>query len=187
MSASAQLFSRWDVEEIEFDDRSTKRYITLSPVAHTMGRHADKQFEKSEISIVERLVNRLMQTGENTGKKEKTLGIVRDGFEEIHERTGDNPVQVLVNAVENAGPREETVTLKYGGISVPKAVDVAPQRRVDQSVKFLAGAVESGSYKTPRDISDVVADELISAASYDVECSAIRKKEEVERVAAAAR
>jgi small subunit ribosomal protein S7 len=187
MSASAELFGKWDVEEIEFEDRSTKRYITLSPVAHTMGRHADKQFEKSEISIVERLVNRLMQTGENTGKKEKTLGIVRDAFDEIHERTGENPVQVLVSAVENAGPREETVTLKYGGISVPKAVDVAPQRRVDQSVKFIANAIKDASYKTPRDVSDVVADELISAANYDVECSAIRKKEEVERVAAAAR
>jgi small subunit ribosomal protein S7 len=187
MSASAQLFGKWDIDEIEFEDRSTKRYITLTPVGHTMGRHADKQFEKSEISIVERLVNRLMQTGENTGKKEKTLGIVRDAFDEIHERTGDNPVQVLVSAVENAGPREETVTLKYGGISVPKAVDVAPQRRVDQSVKFLADAVYSGSYKTTRDVHEAVADEVISAAKYDVECPAIRKKEEVERVAAAAR
>jgi small subunit ribosomal protein S7 len=79
------------------------------------------------------------------------------------------------------------VTLKYGGISVPKAVDVAPQRRVDQSLKFIANAVETGTYKTPREAYEVVADEIISAANYDVECSAIRKKEEVERVAAAAR
>jgi len=187
MSASAKLFGEWGVDEIEFTDRSTERYINVTPVAHTMGQHADKQFEKSEISIVERLVNRLMQTGENTGKKEKTVGIVRDAFDEIHRRTDENPVQVLVRAVENAGPREETVTLKYGGISVPKAVDVAPQRRVDQSIKFIANAVEAGSYKTPREAYEVVADEVISAANYDVECSAIRKKEEVERVAAAAR
>lgn len=187
MTTDAHLFGKWETDDIEFADRSTKRYITLTPVAHTMGQHANKQFEKSEISIVERFVNRLMQTGENTGKKEKTMGIVRDAFDEIHERTGDNPVEVLVHAVENAGPREETVTLKYGGISVPKAVDVAPQRRVDQSLKFLADAVQSASYKTPRSAEDAVADELISAAKYDVECTAIRKKEEVERVAAAAR
>ncbi|MDZ7688273.1 MAG: 30S ribosomal protein S7 [Halobacteriales archaeon] len=187
MSASAKLFGEWDVDEIEFADRSTERYITVTPVAHTMGRHANKQFEKSEISIVERLVNRLMQTGENTGKKEKTMGIVRDAFDEIHSRTDENPVQVLVRAIENSGPREETVTLKYGGISVPKAVDVAPQRRVDQSLKFISNAVKTGSYKTPRETYEVVADEIISAANYDVECSAIRKKEEVERVAAAAR
>ena len=187
MSASAKLFGEWDVDEIEFADRSTERYITVTPVAHTMGRHADKQFEKSEISIVERLVNRLMQTSENTGEKEKTMGIVRDSFKEIHSRTDENPVQILVRAVENAGPREETVTLKYGGISVPKAVDVAPQRRVDQSLKFIANAVETGTYKTPREAYEVVADEIISAANYEVECSAIRKKEEVERVAAAAR
>jgi len=33
---------------------------------------------------------------------------------------------VLVDAVENTGPREETVRLKYGGINVPKSVDTAP-------------------------------------------------------------
>jgi len=182
-----KLFDEWDVDEIEFRDRSTRRYITVTPVAHTMGGHADKQFEKSEISIVERLANRLMQSGENTGKKEQTLRIVRDAFDEIHERTGDNPVQALVRAVENAGPREETVTLKYGGISVPKAVDVAPQRRVDQALKFIADAVENSTYKTPREAHEVLADELISASNYDVECTSIRQKEEVERVAAAAR
>ncbi|MFP4632013.1 MAG: 30S ribosomal protein S7 [Halobacteriales archaeon] len=185
----AKLFGRWDVgdDDIEFSDRSTERYIDVSPVAHTMGRHADKQFEKSELNVVERLANRLMADGPNTGKKEQSIGIVREALDEIADRTDEHPVQVLVRAVENAGPREETVTLKYGGISVPKAVDVAPQRRVDQALKFIADAVVQGSYKNPRDAHEVLADEILSAANYDVECSSIAKKEEVERVAAAAR
>ncbi len=185
----AELFGRWNVdeEEIEFRDRSTKPYINITPVAHTMGRHADKQFEKSEINVVERIANRLMAGEQNTGKKEKTTKIVREALDEIAETTGDNPLEVVVRAVENAGPREETVTLKYGGISVPKAVDVAPQRRVDQAIKFITDAVESGSYKNSRDAHEVLAGELMSAANYDVETPSIRKKEEVERVAAAAR
>ncbi|WP_137283919.1 30S ribosomal protein S7 [Halorussus salinisoli] len=186
-TAVAKLFGEWDITNIEYDDPSTERYLTITPVAHTMGRHASKQFQKSEVSIVERLINRLMQTEENTGKKQKTMQITRDAFEAIHDRTDENPVQVLVTAVENAAPREETVRLKYGGISVPKAVDVAPQRRVDQALKFIAEGVHSSAFKTTTDAAEALADQLIGASNYDVQTYAINQKEEKERVAAAAR
>ncbi|MFD1587797.1 30S ribosomal protein S7 [Halorientalis brevis] len=186
-SAVAQLFEEWDITEIEYNDPSTERYITVTPIAHTMGRHASKQFKKSEISIVERLINRLMQTEENTGKKQQATRIVREAFDLIHNRTEENPVQILVRAVENSAPREETVRLKYGGISVPKAVDVAPQRRVDQALKFLAEGVHKDSFKTPTSAEEALADQLIGAANNDVQTYAVNQKEENERVAAAAR
>ena len=185
--AVAKLFGEWEVTGIQFSDPSTERYITITPVAHTMGRHASKQFQKSEISIVERLINRLMQTDENTGKKQKTLNVTRDAFDIINERTDENPIQVLVQAVENAAPREETVRLKYGGISVPKAVDVAPQRRVDQALKFIAEGVHGSSFKTSTDVEEALASQLIGAANDDVNTYAVSQKEEKERVAAAAR
>src|SRR6056297_2305361 len=184
---NAQLFGVWDVTEIEYSDPSTERYINVTPIAHTMGRHASKQFQKSELSIVERLVNRLMQTEENTGHKQKTMKIVKQAFESVHERTEENPVQVLVRAVENAAPREETVRLKYGGISVPKAVDVAPQRRVDQALKFLAEGAQSASFKSPTPAEEAIATQLVGAAEGDVGTYAVGQKEEKERVAAAAR
>ncbi|WP_247729696.1 30S ribosomal protein S7 [Halovivax limisalsi] len=184
---SAKLFGRWETVEIEYNDPSTKRYITVTPVAHTAGRHASKQFQKSEISIVERFINRLMQTEDNTGKKQQTLNLVRDAFELVHERTDENPIQVLVTAVENAAPREETVRLKYGGISVPKAVDVAPQRRVDQALKFLAEGVQNASFKSPTSAEEAIANQLVGAAQGDVGTYAVSQKEEKERVAAAAR
>ena len=187
MEHEALLFGTWDVSEIEYADPSTERYIAVTPVAHTMGRHASKQFQKSEISVVERLVNRLMQTEENTGHKQKTMRIVREAFEMVHDRTEENPVQVLVRAVENAAPREETVRLKYGGISVPQAVDVAPQRRVDQALKFIADGTQRGSYKTRNSAAEALTDVLIGAADYDVQSYAIGQKVESERVAEAAR
>jgi small subunit ribosomal protein S7 len=185
--SNALLFGVWDVSEIEYTDPSTKRYITVTPIAHTMGRHASKQFKKSEISIVERLINRLMQTEDNTGQKQRATNIVRDAFQIVHERTEENPAQVLVTAVQNAAPREETVRLKYGGISVPQAVDVAPQRRVDQALKFIAEGTKRGSYKTKRSAAEALATVLVGAADYDVQSYAISQKEERERVAAAAR
>jgi len=183
----ALLFGTWSVDEIEFRDPSTERYITVTPIAHTMGRHADKQFKKSEISIVERLINRLMQTGENTGKKQMTTRVVREAFAIVHDRTDENPVQVLVRAVENSAPREETVRLKYGGISVPKAVDISPQRRVDQALKFVAEGVHNASFKSETDVEEALARQLVGAADNDVGTYAVNQKDEKERVAAAAR
>lgn len=183
----ALLFGRWEIDGIEFNDPSTRRYITVTPVAHTMGRHASKQFEKSEISVVERLVNRLMQSDSNTGKKQQTLRIVREAFDIVHERTDENPIQVLVRAVEHSAPREETVRLKYGGISVPQAVDVSPQRRVDQAIKFIADGTFNASTKSPNSAAEALASQLVGAADGDVQTYAVGQKEEKERVAAAAR
>lgn len=185
--APAKLFGQWEVSDIEFEDPSTERYITVTPIAHTMGRHANKQFQKSEISIVERLINRLMRAGHNTGKKQQSMNIVKEALEVIHHRTDENPVQVLVRAVENAAPREETVRLKYGGISVPKAVDVSPQRRVDQALKFIAEGTHAGSFKSTTPAHEALANQLMGASDYDVATYAIGQKEEKERVAAAAR
>ena len=183
----AKLFGRWEIADIEYEDPSTERYLTVTPVAHTMGRHAGKQFQKSEISVVERLVNRLMRSEENTGKKQQSMRIVRDAFEIVHDRTEENPIQVLVRAVEHSAPREETVRLKYGGISVPKAVDVAPQRRVDQALKIIAEGTKSASFKSPTSAAEALAAQLIGAADGDVSTYSVNQKEEKERVAAAAR
>jgi len=184
---TALLFGRWETDGIEYSDVSTERYITVTPIANTMGRHADKQFKKSEISVVERLINRLMQTEENTGKKQLASRLTQEAFDIIHDRTGENPVQILVEAVENAAPREETVRLKYGGISVPQAVDVSPQRRVDQALKFVAEGVYSDSFKSDTDAASALASQLMGAANNDVGTYAVDQKEEKERVAAAAR
>ncbi|WP_410765806.1 30S ribosomal protein S7 [Haloferax sp. DFSO60] len=184
---NALLFGVYDVSEIEYTEPGMDRYIKVTPIAHTMGRHASKQFQKSEISIVERLVNRLMQTEDNTGHKQKTMKIVKEALAIVDERSDENPVQILVRAVENAGPREETVRLKYGGISVPQAVDVAPQRRVDQALKFIAKGTLSASYKSKTSAAEALATQLIGAADYDLQSGPISQKEERERVAQAAR
>ena len=99
---SAKLFGEWEIGEIEYTDPSMRRYITVTPIAHTMGRHSEKQFKKSEISIVERLINRLMQTDENTGKKQQATRIAREAFEIVAERTAVRLTAVLFAAVHGA-------------------------------------------------------------------------------------
>jgi small subunit ribosomal protein S7 len=183
------LFNKWDLSEVQINDPGLVRYVNLSSmiVPHSCGKLSQQQFAKSDMLIVERLINKIMLTEHNTGKKQVASKIVEKAFERVYMKTKTNPVQILVDAVANAGPREETVRLKYGGINVPKSVDTAPQRRVDAAIGFLATATYNGSHKSKRSASDVLADELIAAAKGDAKCFSVSKKEERERVAKAAR
>jgi len=183
------LFNRWDMSEVEIKDPSLARYVNLHAmiVPHSCGKLAGQQFNKSNMLIVERLINKLMQTEHNTGKKELAIRIVKDALEIVNKKTKKNPVQVLVDAVENAGPREETVRLKYGGINVPKSVDTAPQRRVDTALRFITDGVRQASHKKKKTVSEALAEELIAAANGDTRSYAVSKREERERIAKAAR
>ena len=183
------LFNRWDLNEVEVTDPGIKRYINIQSmiVPHSSGRLSTQQFAKGEMLVVERLINRLMQNEMNTGKKHRAIRITREAFEIVHRKTKKNPVQVLVDAVAQAGPREETVRLKYGGINVPKSVDTAPLRRVNTALMFICQGVYSASHKHKKYVSDCLADELIAASKGDTKCYSVGKKEERERVAKASR
>ncbi|MHC1576960.1 MAG: uS7 family ribosomal protein, partial [Methanosarcinaceae archaeon] len=106
-----KLFGKWDMSEVEITDQGIKRYVNLDSmiVPHTGGRHARQQFNKSDLSIVERLINNLMRGGSNSGKKQATIRTVNEAFDIVAKKTKTNPVQVLVDAISNAGPREEVV------------------------------------------------------------------------------
>lgn len=185
----SKLFSKWDLSEVEVTDQGIQRYVNLDPVVlpHTSGKHAKQQFNKSDLSIVERLVNSIMRGGRNTGKKQLAMRVVDDAFDIINTKTKKNPVQVLVDAISNAGPREEVVRLKYGGISVPKAVDTAPQRRVDSALRHIAMGASQSAFKSKRSFAESLASELIAASNRDAKCFSINRKDGKERVAKAAR
>ncbi|MEA3202120.1 MAG: small subunit ribosomal protein [Thermoplasmata archaeon] len=183
------LFEKYDLSEITINDPGLVRYINLRPiiVPHTGARHGNKSFAKHKMNVVERLINELMRTEVYTGKKNSAFRAVREAFDIIATRTKQNPIQILVTALENAAPREEVTRLRYGGISVPKAVDVAPARRLDQAIRRIAAGAVEASHKSKNSISQCVADEIMKAAKNDMNSVAIAKKEEIERVAKSAR
>lgn len=183
-----KVFGKWDVEEVVVKDPALKNYICLKPryVPHTHGRY-NKPFAKQNVFIVERLINKVMRKGRNTGKKMLAYDIVRRAFDIIYERTKKNPIQVLVDAIINAGPREEVVRLKYGGIAVPKSVDTSSLRRVDVALRNICEGARQRAFKSPKSIAECLAEELILASKNDPKSYAVSKKEEVERIAKSAR
>jgi len=184
-----KLFGKWSFEGIEVTDPGLKRYLSLRPVyvPHSMGRHEHGRFRKAEVNIVERLVNVLMRPGRSAGKKARTINLVRNVFEIINLRTGKNPIEVLVKAVENSAPCEDTTRISYGGVVYHMAVDVSPQRRVDLALRFVSEGARKATFGNPRSYEECLAEELILAANNDMKGEAIKKRNEMERVARASR
>ena len=183
------MFGKFDVSGVTLRDQGMARYIDISPVAvpHTGGKHTNKPFAKAKMSVVERLINGMMRTEDFTGKKLKSYKAVEMSFGIIAQKTKSNPLQVFVDALQNVAPREEVTRLQYGGISVPKAVDVAPARRVDLALRYICNGALETSHKSKKPIEECLADEIIGAAKNDMNSFSVSKKEEIERVAASAR
>ncbi len=184
-----RLFEKWSFKGVQVKDLGLQRYVSLRPmtVPHSMGRHEHKRFRKANVNIVERLMNNLMRPGKNAGKKARAMNIVKHAFEIVHLRTGKNPIEVLVKAVENSAPCEDTTRISYGGIVYHLSVDVAPQRRVDLALRHICEAARQASINNPRSIEECLADELILAANNDMKSYAVSKRHEIERVAQASR
>ncbi|MBN1544176.1 30S ribosomal protein S7 [Candidatus Woesearchaeota archaeon] len=188
------VYNRWSMEGITVQDPGLKDYINLQPrvVPRTGGRNAKFRFYKSNTFILERLMNRLMNSGHRskkhkitsyplTGKGHTIFNIMEDTLELIEKRTKQNPIVVVIKAIENAAPREEIVTIEYGGAKYPKAVEVAPQRRVDQALKFITQNSYQKSFNSKKSIVACLADEIIAAFQNSAQSGAIAKKLEMER------
>lgn len=202
-SVALKYFERWPVDGVEVKDRGLRRYIRLEPklAPHAGGRQNVKRFDKEDVPIVERFMNKLMRSGpgkgkvggksirdsKSCGKKHKAYKIVREAFEIIEEETDENPVQVLVDSIQNSAPREETTKISYGGITYHEAVDSAPLRRLDVALKNLADGAYSSSFKSKKSIEECLAEELILAARSNTESYAVEQKEGTERIAKGSR
>ncbi len=191
------LFRKWDTTEIVINDLGLKTAISLKQVIIPLdfGRSALKRYNKGQVNIVERLANKLMHfgkkyaknTGRQGGKKHHSLNIVKTAFEIIHLKTGKNPVEILVRAVENSAPNEDTTRIVYGGTVYHVSVDVAPLRRVDLALRFISDAIKEATFSNPKSIEEYIAEHLILAANNDPIAPSIKKKNELERVAQASR
>ena len=191
------LFRKWDLSNIEIKDLGLKNAIslkkTIMPI--TFGRSALKRFNKAEVNIVERLANKLLHfgkryaknTGRMGGKKTRAIKTVKAAFEIIHLKKGKNPIEVLIRAIENSAPNEDTTRIVYGGTVYHLSVDVAPLRRVDLALRFIAEGVRDASFSNPKAIEENLAEHLILAAQNDMNAPSVKKKNELERIAMASR
>lgn len=199
-TSDIKLYNKWDFN-VQINDFSLERYINLKKIIipSSCGRHEHKRFWKSNISIVERFINRLLAPGYikgkvkghkssyNSGKKTKIIKLVEHAFVLIEIKSGMNPIQVLINAIENVAPREETTRITLGGISYASAVDIAPQRRIDLALKLLVQGISGICHEKIFTIEEAVSQELIAASKNSQNSRAVKRKDEIERISVSAR
>jgi small subunit ribosomal protein S7 len=126
-------------------------------------------------------------TGRMGGKKARVMNVVKTSLEIIFLETGKNPVELLIRAIENASPNEDTTRIVYGGVVYHVSVDVSPLRRVDLALRFIAEGVRESTYSSPQTMEEVLAKEIILASENDMNSYAIKKKNEQERIAMSSR
>ncbi len=184
-----KLFGEWSFQGIDVRDIGLQRYLNVDPVylPHSGGRHEARKFRKSEMNIVERLINNLMKPGSSGGAKSRITNAMRTAFKVINIKTGRNPVEVLVRAVENTSPNEDTTRIGYGGVVYRLAVDISPQRRIDLALRFIVRGIKEQTFGNRTTLEEIIADQLIGAANNDGNNFAIRRKQEVERIALSSR
>ena len=194
-----KIFDLYDISGIEVKDPGLKAVINLQPklVLNSHGRNVQK-FGALKINVIERLMNRIavaghrgkkhkIAKGEASGKYSKNMKIVLDAFKLIEKRTGKNPVEVLVRAIENAAPRDEITVIEYGGARYPQAIDVAPIRRINLALRWFVQGASDKAFGKKKTITEALAEELILASENNGESFAARKKNEAEKQADSAR
>merc|ERR1712146_523303 len=112
MSATeVKLFNKFSFEGVSVNEIPLVDYIAVKAnnavfLPHSAGRWTKKRFKKAQCPLVERITNSLMMHGRNNGKKIMAVRIMKHTMEIIHLTTGENPIQIITDAVVNSGARE---------------------------------------------------------------------------------
>ncbi len=194
------LFNRWDTSDVALKDAGLKKYMNLDTLAvpRTGGRYNRDSIQKRKISVIERFMNKLMvaghrgkkhkiTSGNNVGKTPRLYNSMKEAFILIEKRTKQNPVQVLVGAIENAALLEEVASYRLGGIIARNSVIASPQRRLDIALRHLSQGIYRASFRKTKSLSQVIAEELIAAYNNDSKSFSVSERNRIEKEAEGAR
>merc|ERR1711916_80796 len=164
-ASEVKLFNKFSFEEVQVNEIPLTDYIAAKPgnatyLPHSAGRWSKKRFKKAQCPIVERITCSLMMHGRNNGKKIMAVRIMKHTCDIIALLTGENPIQVIV---------------------------VSPLRRVNQAIHLLTTGAREAAFRNINTIAECLAEEFINAAKGSSNSYAIKKKDEIERVAKANR
>ncbi len=117
-----------------------------------------------------------------SGKKETAQSAVYGALDKAAKSLGVEPLLVLTQAVTNVTPTQEVHSRRVGGATYQVPAPVRTDRAQALAIRWIVSAARA---KTGRPFADRLADEF--TASYNNEGAAVKKKEEVHRMAEANR
>ncbi len=194
-----KLFDIYDASEAVIKDQALKPYINLDNklLLKSYGRNLEK-FAKIRVNILERMANRLAVPGHvgkkhkiitswSSGKYNKNMSTIFKALNIIERVTKKNPVQVLIDAMENGSPRDEITVIEHAGARYPQAVDSSPMRRIDLAIRWIVQGSYQRCFGKKKKMAESLADEIIKASQNNMESYSVSKRNEAEKQADSAR
>ncbi len=129
-------------------------------------------------TTVTAFINKIMRDG----KKNLASRIFYGACRLIQERTGQEPLKVFRQALDNVRPRIEVRSRRVGGATYQVPVEIGPRRAQTLTLRWLVAASDA---RPERTAVERVAGELLDAAQG--RGGAVKKKEDIERMAEANR
>ncbi|AHF03076.1 30S ribosomal protein S7 [Marichromatium purpuratum 984] len=126
--------------------------------------------------LLTKFINMMMEDG----KKSVAERIIYNALDQIAEKKGAEPVELLEQAMENVRPAVEVKSRRVGGATYQVPVEVRPTRRNSLAMRWLIDAARKRSEKS---MAQRLAGELMDAA--ESRGSAVKKKEDTHRMAEA--
>jgi small subunit ribosomal protein S7 len=126
--------------------------------------------------IISSFINKMMKDG----KKSVASKIVYDALSIIEKKAGKPALEVLDQALQNAGPTMELKSRRVGGANYQVPIEVKPERRISLAMKWIVESARSGKGKPAR---EKLAEELLNA--FNNTGGAVKKKNDTHRMAEA--
>ena len=125
------------------------------------------------------LVTKFIRTVMKGGKRSTAEGIIYRSLDIVKEKTGDDPIKVFKQAIENVKPSLEVKSRRVGGSNYQVPIEVNPSRRLSLSIRWLSSYARArGDGKT---MQEKLANELLDASK--LRGAAVKKREDTHRMA----
>ena len=128
--------------------------------------------------LVSRLINRLMLDG----KRGTATKILYAAFDQIKEETGNDPVEVFQQAMENVMPVLEVKARRVGGSNYQVPIEVRPERRTTLGLRWI---VQYARLRGEHTMVERLSREIIDASNNTG--ASVKKREDTHRMAEANR
>ena len=126
--------------------------------------------------MVAKFINSVM----SQGKKAVAEKIVYLAFDKIQSKTGEDPIKLFHEAVDNIKPTIEVRSRRVGGATYQVPVDVRPDRKQALAFRWLVSFARSRNERT---MVDRLSAELLDAAAN--RGGAVKKREDTHKMAEA--
>ncbi len=144
-------------------------------------RRAEQRELTPDIRYNSELVARLINTVMERGKKTVAQKIVYGAMDELGARKPDaDPLEVFLQALENAKPRVEVKSRRVGGATYQVPVEISAERQVALAMRWICGYARG---RKSMGMSKALGAELMDA--YENTGSTIKKRDDTHRMAAA--